>query len=73
MFLVNLFILLWYKWLRDLSMNVLNAKEKLVLQWLNLGTASYGIKGSKFWSKALAYNISCNNKNGSKEHMVVFI
>jgi len=40
--------LLWYKWWSDLSMNVLNAKEKIVLQWLSVGTAWYGEKGSKF-------------------------
>ena len=38
--------LLWHEWLSDLSMNVLNANKKLVLQWLNVGTASYGVKGS---------------------------
>ena len=31
--------LLRYEWSSDLFMNVLNAKEKIVLQWLSVGTA----------------------------------
>ena len=54
-------------------MNVLNVEEKISFTLVNVGTASYGVIGSKFLSEALAYSIPCNNINGSKEKMVVLI